>query len=383
MAAGATAKGKAMPARGVLAKTLEEVAGGEVGEEAPQGESESTYSSYYSSSQSSDAQAQESERPAAKEKPRTPSGERPQARPQPDARREPSGGREQQPGSPPRGQPRARPVPPERGSPCRGRRIELVQVIRSVDRGAGHPSDRRPSPRKSPLRRRSGSPDRRRRISPRRKERFCSRRRRPSPHRDGRSRSSRLCCSRGRDRGGRWSGRTQPRWAGGDSEEDAVQARLGQSRTYRPQEARRQREEGFQDSGKAKGWYQTHGDQAGASRPRWQDQSWLRDRLHGGGKGKSQNKGGGRRGKGSKARLRQQARNAQPRTEKQREYKGRRDDRTAQRLTTAIQNINEHREGSGSCDRSSAAHEGAGGSGSGPAKQPPSPRTHGAAGWFQ
>ena len=111
---------------------------------------------------------------------------------------------------------------------------------------------------------------------------------------------------------------------------------------------------------KAKGWHQTHDDQAGASRPRYQDQSWFRDRPNGGGKGKNQNKGGGRRGKGSKIRLRQQARDAQPRTEKQRQYKGRREDRTAQRLTTATQNINERRGGSGICDRSGAAHEGAG-----------------------
>ena len=170
MAIGATPKGKAMPARGVPAKTLEEVAGGQAGEAAPQGESESTYASYSSESQSSDAQGQESERPAAKEKPRAPGGERPQARPQQDAPQEPSGGREQRPESPPMDQPRARPAPLERGSPRRGRRIELVQVIRSADKGAGHPKDRRPSPGKSPRRRRSGPPDRRKRIGPRREE---------------------------------------------------------------------------------------------------------------------------------------------------------------------------------------------------------------------
>ena len=37
VATGATPKGKAMPARGVPAKTLEEVAGGQAEEKAPQG----------------------------------------------------------------------------------------------------------------------------------------------------------------------------------------------------------------------------------------------------------------------------------------------------------------------------------------------------------
>ena len=68
---------------------------------------------------------------------------------------------------------------------------------------------------------------------------------------------------------------------------------------------------------------------------------------------------------------------------RQRQYKGRKEDRTTQKLTTAIRNINERQGGSGSCDRSGAAHEGAGGSSSGPAKLPPSPKTHRAAEWFQ
>ena len=115
MAVGATAKGKAMPVRGVPAKPLEEAVGDQAGEEAPQGGSESTYSSYYISSQSSDAQAQENERKTAKGKPRTPNGERPQARPEPEARREPSGGREQQSRGLPKGQSRAH-LAPQRGA---------------------------------------------------------------------------------------------------------------------------------------------------------------------------------------------------------------------------------------------------------------------------
>ena len=109
----------------------------------------------------------------------------------------------------------------------------------------------------------------------------------------------------------------------------------------------------------------------------WQDPSWSQDGPHGGGKGKSQGRGCGRRGKGSKARLRQEARHAQPRTEKQRHFKERRAGRAAERLTTALQNINEHRGGSGSCDRSREAHDGASGPNPEPAELPLSAR------WFQ
>ena len=117
-AVGATAKGKAMPARGVPAKPLEKAAGDQAGEEAPQEGSESTYSSYYNSSQSSDAQAQENERPTAKEKPPTPSGERQQARPGPEARREPSGEREQQRRDPPKDQRRVHLAPQREAAPA-------------------------------------------------------------------------------------------------------------------------------------------------------------------------------------------------------------------------------------------------------------------------
>ena len=134
---------------------------------------------------------------------------------------------------------------------------------------------------------------------------------------------------------------------------------------------------------KAQSWNQTHGDQASTGKRSWQDPNWPRDRPRRGGKGKSQGRGSGRRGKGSKAKLRQQARHAQPRTQKQREFKERKQDRTAEKLTTALQNINERRGSSGSCDRSNAAHEGAGGSGPGPAELPPSPKARGAAGLFQ
>ena len=67
------------------------------------------------------------------------------------------------------------------------------------------------------------------------------------------------------------------------------------------QKARCQRsEKSLQDSGKAQGWNQTHGDQASTGKRSWQDPSWPRDRPHGGGKGKNQGRGSGRRGKGSK-----------------------------------------------------------------------------------
>ena len=82
-----------------------------------------------------------------------------------------------------------------------------------------------------------------------------------------------------------------------------------------------------------------------ASGIRWQGKNWLRSSFHPGGEGKSQSKGGGRRGKGSKARLRQQARHAQPQTEKQQQYRGRRDDRAVQRLSTSLRNIEERRRG--------------------------------------
>ena len=267
MAVGATAKGKAMPARGVPAKPLEKAGGDQAGEEAPQEGSESTYVFllYYNSSQSSDAQAQENERQTTKEKPRTPSGERPQTRPGLEARREPSGGREQQPRGPPKDQRRAH-LAPGRSGLRRDRRAELVQVLRSADRGAGQPSDRRPSPRKPPRRCRCDPPDRRRRVSPRREERSRSQRRRQSPHRDGRSRSGRRWRSRGCDVERRWSDRPQPRWPGSQDVEDGVQARRGQSRPNHPQEARRQREKGFQASGKAQGWNQAHGDRANAGK---------------------------------------------------------------------------------------------------------------------
>ena len=371
MAVGATAKGKAVPARGVPAKTLEEVAGGQAGEEAPQGESESTYS-YYSESQSN------------KPMPRRASGRPPRRSPGPPVASGRKRDRSRTPGMSPRvggssgpgARPRAshaRVRPPRKGAaPAEAAALSSSRSYAPPTREPGTLVTADPP---------QGSPHAAAAVAPRTaaSESAPGGRRDPVPDdadrvpRDGRSRSNRRCRNRGRDREGRWPGRTQPCWVGGDNEEDAVQARWGQSRPYRPQEARRQKEEGLQDSGKAKGSYQTLGYQAGASMPRWQDQSWPRDRPHGSGKSKSQSKGGGRRGKGSKVRLRQQARNAQPRTEKQREYKGRGKDRTAQRLTTAIQNIEERRGGGGSCDLSTAAHEGAGGSGSGPAKQPRRP----------
>ena len=158
---------------------------------------------------------------------------------------------------------------------------------------------------------------------------------------------------------------------------DSVQARRWQFRPSHPQEARRQGEKGFQDWRKAQGWNQAHGDWADAGKHSWQDPSWSQDGPRGGGKGKSQGRGCGRRGKGSKARNRQEARHAQPRTEKQRHFKERRVGRAAERLTTAPQNINEHRVGSGSSDCSREAHDGASGPNPEPAELPPFAR------WFQ
>ena len=117
----------------------------------------------------------------------------------------------------------------------------------------------------------------------------------------------------------------------------------GQPRPYSPQDARRQREEGLQDQRKAKGWYQNHGDRAGANAAYWRGQNRPTDDLRPGGKGKNQSKRGGRRGKGSKARHRQQVQHGPPRTEKQHQYQGRRDDRAAQRLSTSLQSYEERR----------------------------------------
>ena len=151
-------------------------------------------------------------------------------------------------------------------SPPRLDGAAFYQVPRPADRGAGHPCDRRRSPRKSPRRRRSGSPDRRRRASPRREERSRSRRRRPSPHRDGRSRSCRRCRRRDRDVERRRSDRPQGRGPRSQAVEDSVQARRWQSRPGHPQEARRQGEKGFQDWGKAQGRNQIQGDWADAGK---------------------------------------------------------------------------------------------------------------------
>lgn len=324
MAAGATPKGKAAPGRGTPAKPLEEADGKKTGEVAPQGDSESS-SYYYSESQSSETHAQGTERRAAEEKPRTPSGERPRTPPKPDPPRESSGRREQRSGSPLGGQPRPRPAPPQRDSPRQGRRTEIIQVIRSADRGAGRPQDCQPSPRESPRCRRSGRPERREPAAPRRGGRSHSRRRRRSPPQDSCSRSRRRSRSRGHDRHAYWPDRPRHRPAGEGGNEGAVQARRGQHRPYSPQGARRQREESLQDQRKAKGWHQNHGDRAGPNAAYWCGQNRHTEDPRPGGKGKSQSKGGGRRGKGSKARNRQHAQHGQPRTENQRRFQQRRD----------------------------------------------------------
>ena len=213
---------------------------------------------------------------------------------------------------------------------------------RDVPRTAGPP---RGSPRGAAAA--AGHPERREPAAPRKGGRSHSGRRRRPPPQDSRSRSRsrRRSRSRGHDRHGYWPDRPRHRPASEGGNEGAVQARRGQPRPYSPQGARRQREESLQDQRKAKGWHQNHGDRAGPNAAYWCGQNRHTEDPRPGGKGKSQSKGGGRRGKGSKARNRQHAQHGQPRTENQRRFQQRRHVHATRRLTTALQGHRERQRG--------------------------------------
>ena len=114
-----------------------------------------------------------------------------------------------------------------------------------------------------------------------------------------------------------------------------LQARGWPPRQIHPQEARRQGAAGFQDQKMPQDRNQARRGQATADEDGRQDPHRVQGNMHGGGKGNSQGRGNGRRGKGSKGKPRQAAQQTQPRSEQQRQYRARRAVRAADRFAVA------------------------------------------------